>query len=345
MRTWSKQLLAIGAVVFTTILGLQRVAQAAIVIQVAFVTGLPQSDLLQYRLSAVGTNGEVINTFSHPTLTPSNTSHRGVHNVANVVTNSGTPSTADQIPGLFDSSWATYDTHLLFGGYQDLALDLGQPLTETNDGATTGQLGLTSAYGAPRSGFGNLSSAVTTFKVLRPEKAGSNIPFLQVVMLDNQYAHLDIEIAANGGQVVQIWDNYSIGYLVDFPSGVDANLGVTAAPVVDHLFKTKEGRGANWRDLTLVSPIAPAIHPTLNSNGQFTWQTQGSPRSATGVNYTWHATVSDGSGNRDVVALNVILVPEPNTIMLISLALLGFGVRTRIKRRSTSNYRCLLPGS
>jgi hypothetical protein len=189
-------------------------------------TPLPQGGLVSYTLMAVGTESEVINTFSRPTLTPMRTSDRGVHNVANGVTDSGTPSRSDQTPGLFNDAWRPYDTFFMFGGAADLALDLGTPLTETNDGSTRDMLGLPTTPGVPRSGFGTLNSGNDSTKVLIPAKAGSNLPFMQVVMRAGDVAHLDIEIVGNGGQVVQSWDNLLVGIIPEPASAALAGLAV-----------------------------------------------------------------------------------------------------------------------
>jgi hypothetical protein len=196
------------------VLSAAAASQAAIMISGnATPTNLPQGNLVSYTLTAVGTAGEVLNTFSRPTLTPMRAADKGVHNVANAVTNSGTPSRDQQTPGLFDSSWATYDTYLLFGGPNDLALDLGTPLSETNDGSTAGMLGLNPVPAAPRSGYGNLSSGTDSTKVLVPGKAGPSVPFMQVVMRSGDFAHLDIEIVGNGGEVVQSFNDLVIGVI------------------------------------------------------------------------------------------------------------------------------------
>jgi hypothetical protein len=77
-----------------------------------------------------------------------------------------------------------------------------------------------------------------------------------------------------------------------------------------------------WSDLTLVS--APGVPPhlaTMDSTGLFTWNLSGAPR---GV-YVWDAWGMDSTGDpyMDDANLSIILVPEPASIALFGLAMIG----------------------
>jgi PEP-CTERM motif len=164
------------------------------------------SGLVSYTLRAQGTAGEMINTFSNPVMVPMGAG-RGVHNVAQAFTMAGTPSKAEHTPGLFNPEWAPYDTHFLYNATETLSL--GPPYTETNDGSTTGMLGVPGTPAVPSSGFGNFGSGAASSKVVTT--AGNNLPFMQVVMRPQDAALLSLRIVGDGGNSSATITNYQVG--------------------------------------------------------------------------------------------------------------------------------------
>jgi hypothetical protein len=89
-----------------------------------------------------------------------------------------------------------------------------------------------------------------------------------------------------------------------------------------------------WTALT-PSSGTPALAATLTPEGGFSWDPAGSRRGplGNGVQYSWMATASNGPDSSDTaVAITLTLVPEPATISLFGLAMIG--VLGLIRRRS-----------
>src|SRR5688500_1859976 len=151
-------------IAITATSGLTRRALAAVILQKSAGTPLPQGNLVQYTISVVSTQGETIDGFSDPSINPIGAG-LGIHNVAGAFTNHGTPTKSEHNPGLWNQVWTPYDTHFLFGHE---SLSLGPPFTETNDGTTTGTLGLTlpPTAAVPRSGFGIYTADPTSARSL-----------------------------------------------------------------------------------------------------------------------------------------------------------------------------------
>lgn len=197
-------------------LGLARVGSAALFLQQTAVP-LPQGDLVQYTISAIGSEGEFINVFASPSITPATESDLGVHNVWSP--HLGLPHMPEVAQERFmsarptDPEWMAYDTHFLFDSSQ--LLELGLPWTESNDGSTSGTLGLPPAFGSdPMSGFGDFSSHEWSCKAVLRDFGGSSLPFMQVVMRAGDLAHLNIELVALTNPTTafaQQFTNYVIG--------------------------------------------------------------------------------------------------------------------------------------
>jgi hypothetical protein len=165
-------------------------AAADIVLQSSPGTPLPAGNLVQYTVSAVGTAGEEIDTFSFPDI--SAVSGVGIHNVAQGITNAGTPTKSEHSPGLWNADWAAYDTYFLFNSTESLSF--GPNFSETNNGATTGTLGLSTILGyTPTSGFGTYMSGVGS-KMILPPNVDSDVPFMQVVLRAQDSAQLNVSM-------------------------------------------------------------------------------------------------------------------------------------------------------
>ena len=107
---------------------------------------------------------------------------------------------------------------------------------------------------------------------------------------------------------------------------------LSAGTIVQALSATN---GPNvWTGLTQTLGPAPAIAPVLLADGTFTWNPAGSLAGKKGsgqVVYQWAATATNASGFDTDPAFQVTLIPEPATVSLLGLALVGaFGY---IRRR------------
>jgi hypothetical protein len=290
---------------------------AAILLQ-ATSSPLPQGDLVQWQISAVGTAGENLNTFSQVSIVPEGPG-LGVHNVWPAASNTPTPWRTDPSPD-FDASWAQYDTYFKFAGAADLVLDLGTPFSESNNNATTGTLGLLSGFGPPLSGFGTYSSAASSTKVLLPQKSGSTVNFMQVVLKAGESAFLDVEVVGNAGTVSRYFDNFRIGGVTQPPLAVDAELGdKLQGSIVGHTFSTSVGDSPiTWDNLMVSGPGVPANPPALTSEGVFTWDSAGSPAGL----YNFDVTAIN-SGGSDMGRLSINLIEPPPVPPLVIDANLG----------------------
>jgi hypothetical protein len=229
-RSYISQLkrVAFVALVIFVVVGSAGAASAEIVLQSSAGTPLPRGNLVQYTISAVGTEGERIQTFVEPAISPVAGS-LGIHNVAWALSNTGTPFKTNHVPHFFDPSWAAYDSFFLFGDRFE------PPLSETNDGTTTGMLGLTAPVGVPRSGFGTFTPGLGPPMLFTAP--GSNIPLMQVVMRRGDFALFDVEIAAEGGAPRTVISDYLIGV----PEPATVFLVMPAALIVGRRQTRKRG--------------------------------------------------------------------------------------------------------
>jgi hypothetical protein len=88
---------------------------------------------------------------------------------------------------------------------------------------------------------------------------------------------------------------------------------------------------ATWSNLVLNSGT-PANAPTLSGAGLFEWNPVGSKagNKGNGLLYRWTATATNATGADTDFAISVRLIPEPATISLFGLALVGLvGVARR----------------
>jgi hypothetical protein len=220
---------------FAAVLALGASAQAAIMIQQSAPVALPQGGLVSIQLTAVGTEGEVINTFSNLTITPLG-GGMGIHNVAaqGFAGAQDTPTETEQGGGAqWLPEWEPYDTYFKFHSQpapSDYALDLGTPYTETNDGMTMGALGLPNTFlgGPPKSGFGSYNSAADSSKILTPANAGTSVNFMQVVLKATDMGLLRLRVVGSGGTA--IGDFTQNGIIIGIPEpGTLSLLGLALA--------------------------------------------------------------------------------------------------------------------
>jgi hypothetical protein len=86
-----------------------------------------------------------------------------------------------------------------------------------------------------------------------------------------------------------------------------------------------------WSALTPTAGT-PAMGATLSAQGAFSWDPAGSARGPKGNGrvYSWTATATNAGGADTDVAITLSLVPEPATLSLFGLAIVGFlGFRKR----------------
>jgi hypothetical protein len=108
------------------------------------------------------------------------------------------------------------------------------------------------------------------------------------------------------------------------PVVVDVNLGNRLrGSVVTHQFTTSAGDSPiTWGNLVVNGPAgggAPTNAPSLTAGGAFSWDTGGT--TALG---TWNFDVTaTNAGGTDVGRLTINVIPEPATLGLISLAIIG----------------------
>ena len=226
--------LAHAALVIFVVVNSPGTASAAFILQKSAGTPLPQGNLVQYTISLVGTQGETFGGFGfrNPSINPVGAG-LGIHNVAAAFTNHGTPTKSEHTPGLWNSDWSPYDTYFLFDATNSVSL--GPNFEETNDGTTTGTLGLTLPPFAavPRSGFGIYTAHPLGSKVLPPTLQSSNVPFMQVVLRSVDSARLRVNLQFSGAPPVEPWEIVIGPFVVPEPSTV-ALLAVAAIGVVAH---------------------------------------------------------------------------------------------------------------
>jgi PEP-CTERM motif len=163
---------------FASVLMIAANANAAVIIS-QDMTPTSDPQLTSVTLRAVGTAGEVINSFAGINI-PS-----GVHNVQ---PGFGQPSTHKghwTAPnGDSNAAWAVFDTYLLFNP-ADAANVVGfiGAIQESNDNTDPAGLALQGAVLPANEGLGFYRfSAPTDQLVITPAAASSNVPFLQVVL-------------------------------------------------------------------------------------------------------------------------------------------------------------------
>jgi PEP-CTERM motif len=158
---------------------------------------------------------------------------------------------------------------------------------------------------------------------------GEVFPFVQLVLPSggaNIFYRGEFTVFRSGANVTL--PESDGGIVIESPLiPIDVDLGDRAqGSVIDHQFAVSSSAGdVAWSNLLASGPAAPAIAPVLNADGSFSWNSANSVRGL----YKFDATVSDFLGSA-VAHLTVNLVPEPATMSLIGLAMIGLvGIRRR----------------
>jgi hypothetical protein len=188
-------------------------AKAALILTAAGIY-LPQGNLVGYTITAVGTAGETINTFTGLNVSAA-VGGLGVHNVAQAFTNAGTPTKQQHTPGIWAADWTQYDTHFLYNAAETLSA--GSNFSETNNGATTGTLGLSMiGPNPPTSGFGSYNASATSAKVVLSPNADSSVPFFYLVTRHQDAFLIDVRVDGqrpDGSHTFANFDDYIFLYL------------------------------------------------------------------------------------------------------------------------------------
>lgn len=99
-----------------------------------------------------------------------------------------------------------------------------------------------------------------------------------------------------------------------------------SAGVINQLLNATGDVPITWSNL-LPSVGSPALAATLAPDGSFSWDPAGSAAGHKGsgnVVYSWSATATNGAGADSGLAITLTLIPEPATLSLIGLAMIGF---------------------
>lgn len=311
-------------------------SQATVILQTT-PTPLAAGGLTQWQVSAVSNVGEVIYAFSQPSITPVG-SGAGAHQIFQAFTTGQTPTETEHAAGMWNPAWAAYDTYYKFGSI-DHALSFGT-YTETNDGPTSGTLGLPAMGNAPnnpRSGFGTVSSTADNSQILTLANSSSNVNFYQIVLKNNEAANLTVRVVPVVGGVYQ-FNNFQVGGgggtpAINIVEIILNDRELSAGPISQQLDDGPADPAATWSNLVLNNG-EPANAPSLSSSGLFTWNPAGSKAGpkGNGVLYRWTATATNITGADTDFAITVRLIPEPATTNLAGLAMVA--VVGLIRRRS-----------
>jgi hypothetical protein len=156
---------------------------------------------------------------------------------------------------------------------------------------------------------------------------GNSIPLAQIVIPDTNMAGVNfrgaITALVNGVQtdfpisgMVGGGDTPVIPVVTDAPAG----LAGTAGAQFSHQFATSAGTPPiTWEGLTKVSGPSSLNAPTLSPAGLFSWN---AAQAQVGT-FVWDVTARNAAGT-DVGRISInIVIPEPATISLIGLAMVG----------------------
>jgi hypothetical protein len=201
----------------------------------------------------------------------------------------------------------------------------------------------TGAVNSP-SGFARESATSLQALFSRDTGFGQSFPLAQIVANPSAAASVNVRgvFAVNqGGSIVDLPQFSQVVTLGGGGGPVPVvnlvNLGereLSAGTIVSALSATN-GPITGWKNLTLTSGT-PAIAPTLAADGTFTWNPAGSKAGKKGsgqVVYSWSAIATNATGDSLLsAAITVTLIPEPASMSLLGLAMVGaFGcIRRRV---------------
>jgi hypothetical protein len=119
-------------------------------------------------------------------------------------------------------------------------------------------------------------------------------------------------IAVGGEVLLPVITPVALGE-VNQVTNVMANLTASNGPIT-------------WSNLVPTPGVgSPALAATLTPQGAFSWNPAGSARGPKGNGrpYSWNATATNAAGMSTGVAITLSLIPEPATVSLLGLAMVG----------------------
>ena len=308
-------LLAVGLV-----LGLESIAAAGVIVTGSNGVALGNG-LIGYTLTISGTDGKTVAGIASLSIS-------GVHQVWKNSTVAPAPTNqtndvGDLSGSFWKSAWNAWDTHLLIdaGGDPGWLTSPGFGQTETNDGTNPAGLDLTGP--TPFEAFPGVAGLGTyEFTGLGPQisplgTGPASVDFLYVVLPTGATATL-----TGQGLDSDLTRFYDITTVVGHWHDADAWYDFTHGGPFDVLLQFEAVGGTEpytWSDLTLVSSPGVGKTASMDSDGLFSWDRRGAAAGA----WTWSAMVTDANNLTDIAMLSII-VPEPTSIALVGLAVLGF---------------------
>lgn len=160
----------------------------------------PGPGLSAYEISAYSTSGEVINTFASISIA-------GTHNVepafGAAAVHAGQWGSVSN--GAKDNAWGKYDTYFMYNtaDTNQVVLYLGAAPTEINDGANPAGLSLVAGGQNAKVGLGTYTFPGTAQASVVPSLAGTDVPFLHVVLPTGAVSPLEMSVIDNTGAVAQ----------------------------------------------------------------------------------------------------------------------------------------------
>jgi len=319
---------ACSALAFIAIFACAQTLPAAIFLSSSPGTPL-DGGLVSYKLSAFSTSGQIINTFENPTIVPY-LGGAGLHQVWSPITGSSTPTREEQLSAgvLWSDTWLDYDSYFYFSPANSLSV--GGDFTETN--GMTGGASLPSAgFGPPITGFGSYEySGVSAAKLFTVASGipDTSVAFAQLVLKDREYVAVSLTVLDNEGQATVVDPPFIVGGCCTPPFQLEGlDLGtVYRGDLVSASLEIVPNYDRDLFDWTLedFNGAGGIVNPTT---GEFSWDSSG----ATLGSYTAVIRASHFELGSDTGLLTFNLIPEPASITMLGLAMVGaFGF---IRRR------------
>jgi len=300
-------------------------------------TPLASGSLVSYTLSAVSTAGEIIDGVGKPIIVARN-GGAGLHQVWTPVTNASTPTHQEQLSAslLWSDTWRPDDSYFFFDAMNSLSI--GGQFTETI-GANPGVALPSAGFGAPHTGFG-----IYGYTGAMPAKAftvasgrqGTSVDFAQLVLKQGESVLVGMEILTTEG-LTPDFEGFCVGACGGLLT-IDPALAIAGAfPALlieqqfDALLDGAPTTADSWTISSFTKdgvPVTPANPPSISPTGLFSWLPTLADIGPDGLDLQWQAVIQAAQGALTANAtLNIVLIPEPSTVLLLGLALttaLGF---------------------